>query len=385
MTSESWRRPLKSGCWWLSVLLGALGLLGCRDYFYESRAYFANTTREPIKVRVQTLLAEVDCARVKGRSAELLGRRELFGEPVNYDVAAGEALPLDLAEDDFSGSQQEHCAVVVQVLGFPDQLVFWARDASSVRTETKMAEANSSSFLAQSLALEGHGELKGLAAGQGLEVTPLPPLASGMAIVSDAPTSLGWSGASLAGSDFVLQRRDALPDGCLTLELGKDSSPSRPLFLCAPSWSFPFVIGDRLSVTFEDLAPPTSPYGARSEAPRATHLTVTKPDARIKLDIWLNASQSQLAATGRITGQTASGRHTACGAYVASTSVELPGMLLLAPGEDVERTSAGRHSHAFLGRADEVLVAPDTCGPEHSSLGTRVDLLILDTPAEGSP
>jgi hypothetical protein len=115
-------------------------------------------------------------------------------------------------------------------------------------------------------------------------------------------------------------------------------------------------------------------------------LSVSKPAAGIKVDIWLNASQPQVASVGRITSQGKPGRHTACGAYVEPASFELPGLLLpFAAGEDVERTSAGRHARVFLGRADDVLVAPKTCGPEHSSLGARVDLLILDVPAEGSP
>lgn len=390
MTVESWRRAPRRALGWLSLLAGAVGLLGCPGYFYTSRAYFANNTREPVKVRVQALLADVECAKMTGRSAELLTDRQLFGDAVTYEVAAGQALPLDLNDEELSGSQRETCAALVQVLGFPDQVVFWPPDAPSVRTETKLAEAEKPEFLAQSLTLEGHGEVKGLAAGDGLEVTPLPPLASGMTALVEPPASLGWSGTPRTDTDFLLLQRQMLPDGCSSLLLGKDLDGDGmaelpwPLFLCAPSWSFPFEVGDELAVVVEKLAPPSNGYGAGDEQPQTRHLALSGDGRRV--DIWLNASKPQLMAVGPVVGQGAPGRHTTCGAYVEPASIELTSpRLVLLPGEDREGTAAGRRTRAFLGRADEVLVAPDDCEPEYSSLGTRFDLLILNLPAEESP
>ncbi len=387
MTAESWSRwPLRGLL--LSVVLAAFVVLGCPPpYYWESRAFFANTTREPVKVRVQTLQAQVDCAKVAGRSAELLSDRQLFGDAVTYDVPAGEALPLDLDDDTFSGSGSSRCAALVQVLGFPDQLVFWPSSVSSVQTESKLAEIGDKHFLAQSLRLEGHGEVKDFAAGKDLEITPLPPLASGRAVVSDPPVALGWSGKPIPGVDFALLRRETLPDGCLSLELGKGAESAWPLFLCAPDWSFPFQVGDELSVSLQNLTLQNPGYGTEAGAhPRAQYLAIWKPDADIKLEIWINASQPQASPVRTAVGQGMSGRRTACGAYVESAAVELkePSMVLQV-GDDREAMASGKPVHVFLGRADDVLVAPDACGPEYSSLGVRFDLLMLAMPAEESP
>src|SRR5688572_4365561 len=59
-TAASWRRSLRGATCWLSMLAGAVSLLGCPGYFYSSRAYFTNSTHESVKVRVQKLVAEVD-------------------------------------------------------------------------------------------------------------------------------------------------------------------------------------------------------------------------------------------------------------------------------------------------------------------------------------
>jgi hypothetical protein len=387
MTTASWGRPLGRSASALALLASALALVGCPGYHYSSRAFFANATREPVKVRVQELLADVDCAKAQGRSAELLAHRKLFGKPATYELKAGEALPLDLRDEDFSASQRERCAVLVQVIGFPDQLVFWAPGAHSVQTETTLAEANDARFLEQSLTLEGHGDLKGLAVGQGLEVTALPPLGSGMAAPSDVPAALGWSGTPPLATSFSLLARDVLPDGCWSLRF--DAAGSWRLFLCAPDWSFPFVVGDELQIVAQELAPASSSssgFGAPDEGPRARHLRISKPDNGTKLEMWLNAGQPQVTAVGPVLGLGNTGRRTACGAYVEPASVELPQLKpVLVEGDEREATIASRHLRVLLGRAEDVLVAPDACGTEYASLGARFDLLMLDTPAEKSP
>jgi hypothetical protein len=364
-----------------------VGLVGCPDYHYTSRAFFANATREPVKVRVQELLADLDCVDAQGRSAELLGHRKLFGKAATYELKAGEALPLDLSEEGSSGSQRERCAVLVQVIGFADQLVFWGPNAPSVQTETTLAEANDPRFLEQSLTLEGHGDLKGLAVGRGLEVTALPPLGSGMAAPGDVPAALGWSGTPPLATKFSLLARDMLPDGCWSLRF--DVAGGWPLFLCAPDWSLPFAVGDELQVVAQELAPASSSsssFGALDEGPRARHLRISKPDNGAKLEIWLNASQPQVTGVGPVLRLGDTGRHTACGAYVESASVELPALKpVLVAGDEREAEIASRHLRVLLGRAEDVLVAPDACGTEYSSLGARFDLLMLDTPVEKSP
>lgn len=372
----------------MSLLAGAVTLLDCRGYHYTSRAYFANATREPVKVRVQELVADVRCDLIEGRTGELLVQRKLFGNPVTYEVSAGKTLPLDLTDQDFSRPPLGRCAVLVQVVGLPDHVVFWASHAISAETEGTWAEANDGRFVAQSLTLEGHGELKALSAGEGLEVTALPPVAAGAAAPSDAPALLGWSGTPRAGSDFVLLRRDTLSDGCLSLELGREQDSSWPLFLCAPAWSFPFQVGEKLQVGVREVAAASNGYAVSGYAPvaLAPDLSVASANDGARLEIWLNEGSAQVAAVTSVTGLGRDGRHTACSAYVEPASVELNGLKpALTAGEEREAVIAGHRTRVFLGRADDVLIAPDACGPEHSTTGARFDLLRLDTPAEESP
>jgi hypothetical protein len=208
--------------------------------------------------------------------------------------------------------------------------------------------------------------------------------------VSDAPAVLGWSGTPPAASGFVLQSTDTLPDGCSSLRFSKGSESSWPLYLCAPDWGFPFAVGDQLQVLAQELEPPSSSASANGlqstgEGPRARHLSISNPDGT-KLEIWLNASKPQVTAVGAVLGSGEQGRHTACGAYVESASVEVGALKeALMAGEESEATIVGRRSRAFLGRAEDVLVAPDACGTEYSSFGARFDLLLLDMPVEKSP
>jgi hypothetical protein len=345
-------------------VLSAAATSGCGPgYHWSSSAFFANATREPVSVRVQTLQAEVDCTKIRGLSSELLAHRELFGKPIMYQVPAGQALPLEL-EKGSGRLEPASCAALVQVIGFPDHMVAWS-NLESVSTASKLAETDDPDFREHSLILEGHGDVKGLAIGDRLEVTRLPPANSGSAPLDDPPPVLGWSG-SLPASAVTLLGLRQLPDGCFSLELGS-AAESSSLFLCAPDWSIPFLEGDELNVT---------------ASPRQLRLSTV--DFRSQLRIWLDTSAAdtpELVTSVQQLGPP--GRRTACGAYVEPFAITLP--LLgdtLSPGQEATSNSSGRQFRALLGRADNVLVAPDACGTKYASLGARFDLLMLDTAEE---
>jgi hypothetical protein len=356
-TNESRRTRLKTVC---SVLLGTTSL-GCGPgYHWSSSAFFANATREPVSVRVQTLQAEVDCAKVVGRSSELLAHRELFGEPITYQVPAGEALPLEL-EQRFGAPQLETCAVLIQVIGLPDQVVVWSAYGGT-STASKLAETGDPDFRKHSVILEGHRDVKGLAIGDGLEVTPLPPANAASPPLDEPPPVLGWSGL-LAANELTLLGRRQLPDGCFSLEFAS-ATETASLFLCAPEWSFPFLEGDELNV---------------SAGARQLRVWTTEPGPR--LEIWLDTSAADepvLVTSVQQLGPP--GHRTACGAYAEPFSITLPSLdATLSPGEEATTVRAGRRLHALLGRADNVLVAPFACGTKYASLGARFDLLRLET------
>ncbi len=379
LTGKSWCRALATLGPHFGVLLVALSV-GCPGYHYTSRAYFANTTKEPVNVRVQTLQADVDCASMDGRSAELLARRELFGAAITYEVEPGQAVPLDL-DDPWHSQRRNSCAALVQILGFADQVVYWPSATGYVTTETALAEGSDPRFLGQSLRLEGYGNVKGLAVGHALEVTALPPQASGAPPADTAPATLGWSGAPRTGLGFMLFRREILPDGCLSLELGKDLDSRWVLFLCVPEWAFPFEVDTKLNITSDQILPEPRGYYSDPGDPPAQHLLVQAADAGARFELWLNAQAAELPAVGKVTSLGPPGRHTECGAYAEPVSVELPALsATLLPGEEAKQVVKGKTTRVLLGRADQLLIAPDACAPDFASLGTRFDLLMLDTP-----
>jgi len=256
-------------------------------------------------------------------------------------------------------------------------LVYWPPDTPSVTTESKLAKLSSPGFVHNSLRLEGHGEVKGLAHGGALEVSALSALgAAEQPVVSSSV--LGWSGRPLSGKQ-LLKSRQRLPDGCWSIALGETSSQS--FYLCAPEWGFPFEVGDMLTVTAEER-PLTAP--AYGEVPSvARHLSVQVAD--VKMELWLNAVQSQVPEVGQVVELEGEGRRTGCGAYADPLSIEvLPLRSSLLPNEQGKLVNAGRLTRALLGRADRILVAPEICTPEYASLGSRFDLLIVTTP-EPSP
>jgi hypothetical protein len=376
MTPES--RRLRVSRALTPVLAGVVtfATTGCPSYYYEAQAYFANTTREPVSVRVLELEAETACARLSGRSREALAHRELFGEGKTYEVGPGEALPLSLGTDDLSGSASSKCAVLLQMVGHPDQIVTWPKGLSA-ETDSKLAPVPDRDFRRVSIRLEGAGTLQGLAIGDALEVTPLPPASSAADAPKESAPSFGWSGLASSRTGVRLWTREVLPDGCLSLELGVTQNDAARLYLCLPDWAFPFEVDQVLDVVSEEV-PISSPsyYGRGS---RARHLKLGSASPHRQLELWLNASANLPSYVQQASAASGAGYRTPCGGYADPLTVTygLEGAILTV-GAVTERKDAGYRRRVLLGRADDMLVAPDACGDEYGALGARFDLLTLE-------
>jgi hypothetical protein len=361
----------------MTLVIGAsvaLATAGCRDYYYEAQAYFANTTREPVTVRLLELEAEVSCASLSGRSGEALAHRELFGNGKAYEVGPGEALPLSLSNE-ADGASRGKCAVLLQMLGQPDRVVAWPMGLSA-ETEGTLAPLKDEEFRRVSVRLEGAGAIQGLAIGDALEVTPLPLVSSVGAEPRTSAPSFGWSGLASSESGVRLWKRDSLPDGCLSVELGPSRDEATPLYLCLPDWAFPFEVDDMLSVTAEELAVPASSYDGRGS--QARHLRLVSESPPRQLELWLNASPTS-PSNVRASSTSGGGYRTPCGGYAAPLSVKLPQEgTTLTVGAVLERKTTGYRRLTLLGRADDMLVAPDDCGDDYGALGPRLDLLTLE-------
>jgi hypothetical protein len=330
---------------------------GCPDGpLYSSKVYFANLTREPVTVRVQALLAEVDCNGLAGRATSAL-TRSAFTPFASYELGPGRALPLEVVtrgwEDDQSFAM---CgAALVQVVGIPDQIVFWSGELGDLTIDTDLANVADPRFDRQSLRLEGTPGLERLVSGTALESTPAPPFGT-PALVEEPPRPFGWSGARPIGNRLIT-RKEPLPDGCLSLEL--EAPWERTLsFFCGPAWGFPFEVGETVefagqNLTFEGMGEP--------------------PTKRVALSFGVDTE-----SVSDRPSRTAPAYVTACGAFVEPLEVAVAGVTLSA-GQEHEQQTASGITRYLLGRAERVLVASPDCELERAALGARYDLLVLES------
>jgi hypothetical protein len=354
---------------WRAFRLGIMGLLacglgGCPDTpFYSAPAFFANTTHEPVQVRIFELSAAVSCDDVSGRSGEMLGPAAFDGGAL-YNVGAGELMPLAY-EDQYVLPSSETCgASVVQVAGLPPLRVFWPERACA--SQDVLVDADDPRARSCAVRLEGGAGLWDYAVGSALEgafVSDIPPSAL------EPARPFGWSGRVLAGN-VVLERIDELPDGCLAVEHSSGAQRSTA-YLCVPSWAFPFTVGS--SVLF--AAPVASAVAEK-------RLTVTTTDATplIQLSIVMGSLTPPPNMTFEALG---GGYFTRCGAFVEPLGLRPTGAdTAFGAGEVFELATTGIPLRVMAGRSERTLVAPTSCGVERTLLQARFDWLSLTSPTE---
>jgi hypothetical protein len=351
-----------------------LGALGCDPPYYSSAAFFANTTREPVNVRLSRLDAALSCLVVSGRSAVVLSQ-SAFEHEAMYRVQPGEALPLGPVDenDDFdSEAIGTPCgAVMLQILGQRDLGVFWGSTTASTE---RLASVQDKNFRDHAVRLEGTKGLHRLAVGDALEGSE----PRNHSTSDDPPRLFGWSGQGL-GVTSVIVRRDVLPDGCLAVSTG-----GATLYLCVPDWAFPFQVGDTMAVTATTPSVPVS-ADPNTWVSNARKLVVKDSAASPtrELEIWLDAHSGVIPVrTKRLIGP---GHFTSCGAYVEPVGVTLtpPGVPArgeLEPGALDDYVDGNVRVRVMLGRTERVVVAPSGCEPGRSTLNDHFDLLTLRTP-----
>ncbi len=355
---------------WRAFRLGLMGLLscglgGCPDTpFYSAPAFFANTTHEPVQVRIFELSARVSCDDLVGRSHEMLGP-SAFDAGALYDLAAGELLPLGY-EDEYTWSSVDECgASMVQAQGLLPLRVFWPK--RSCTSQDVLVDADDPRARACAVRLEGGGGLHAYAVGSALEGaidSGLPPS------VLESARPFGWSGRVLTGN-VVLERIAELPDGCLAVEHSLDAQRSTA-YLCVPSWAFPFVAGSTVAFA----SPVVS--GAPEERLTVTTMGTTPP---IQLAIVLGAvNTSPLNVDFEPLG---GGYFTRCGAFVEPLGLRPAGAdSPFGSGDVFDLPTTGIPLRVMAGRSERTLVAPTSCEPERQALSSRFDWLSLTSPVE---
>jgi hypothetical protein len=354
---------------WRAVRLGFMGLLGCGlggcpdTPYYSAPAFFANTTHEPVQVRIFELSAAMSCDDVSGRSGEMLGPAA-FDAGALYNVGAGELMPLAY-EDDYDLPSADECgASVVQVAGMRPLRVFWPQRACA--SQDVLVNADDPRARSCAVRLEGGGGLWDYAVGSALEgafVSDIPPSAL------EPARPFGWSGRVLPGN-VVLERIDELPDGCLAVEHSSGTQRSTA-YLCVPSWAFPFTVGS--SVAF------ASPVASAVAEERLT-LTTRDTTPLIQLSIVLGSS---IAPSNVAYESLGGGYFTRCGAFVEPLGLRPGGAdTAFGAGEVFELATTGIPLRVMAGRSERTLVAPTSCGAERTVLQARFDWLSLTSPVE---
>ncbi|HVR18453.1 MAG TPA: hypothetical protein VMS65_02110, partial [Polyangiaceae bacterium] len=259
--------------------LALFSTAACSDPgYYSSPAFFANTTRAPVNVRLSRLDASVACNDVARRSGGVFSRSAFVPE-ATYRVEAGQALPLGPIAEDGAAYDTPSCgAVMLQILGQEDLAAFWL--GARVQSE-KRANLDDQNFRDHAVRLEGTTGLQRLAVGAQLEGSEPARIESGGAA---PPRLFGWSGRTF-GLTTQLARRDVLPDGCLAIG---DMSGTVTLYLCVPDWAFPFQIGDSLFATQMLVGANTVDAGPPPSARKLVVQDSTTNPTKV-LEIWLDA------------------------------------------------------------------------------------------------
>jgi hypothetical protein len=355
---------------WRAFRLGLMGLLacgagGCPDTpYYSAPAFFANTTHEPVRVRVFELTAQVSCENLDGHSYDMLAP-SAFDAGTLYEVAAGELLPLGYEDEHVWSSVDECGAAVVQAQGLPPLQVFWPK--RSCTSQDVLVDADDARARACAVRLEGAGGLQAYAVGSALEGAVESEVPMG---VLEPARPFGWSGRVLTG-EVVLERVAELPDGCLAVEHSSGAQRSTAYF-CVPSWAFPFAAGSSASFALPVVA---------GTAEKRLTLTTTDATPPIQLSIVLGAvNTSPLNVDFEPLG---GGYFTRCGAFVEPLGLRPAGTTTAFVSGDVfDLPTTGIPLRVMAGRSERTLVGPTSCEPEQQALGARFDWLSLTSPVE---
>ena len=316
-----------------------------------SSAYIVNHTGEPLDVRVELTLANVDCDALSGNIREALSP-DLFTEGTTYTLQPDQVLPLF----SFCG------AALIDVDGLEQTLVYSPEEPQII----PFAIAEGERFPAGGIELlRSDGRLEAIAHEIELH-TPLEhdPISS----CQEQPDGFQWSVSDVSSGAYRIEDVEDGIDDCFRVLLAPMDSTLvyqvRQMFLCIPPWSFPFESGQELHVDYEhDLY---NRVGTLVLTSSHTQLVVSRSYDGFEHD----------GITGVFVPAQCDGRRSRCGAFGVPLRLELQDVIVR-PGETVELSGSDARIRLALGRAEQLLVAHPSCEVGRQAVSQRGEVILL--------
>ena len=345
---------------------------------WATSAYLANTTIDPIAVRLRFAGADVDCSLLGSIDLGAAVSRDLFDTGITFRLSPQETVPIEPQAATFAATggppgampmPANACDIVLlSIDGAPDTIVL----VSGARGTTPT--------------MLGNGALDTVPLGRRVDVVTSAAGAPDFRVGADLPTAplddrtpptdcaLGRPtyahNVGTRTGAFTLLSSTVGADGCISATMSDTFARSSTFFFCAPESFFPFVAGDTLTLARATAAGMTTSTRVSGPAGALTFFDVET--AR------LTASPFTITAAVH---ETCTGERLACGAYSLPRDVEVttdgsPPVGTLAT-ELTTTTAAGSIARLRVGTVEATVIAPAGCDVAHATVGTRINAVLF--------
>lgn len=339
---------------------------------WTTSAVLANTTIDPIAVRVRFAAADLDCSLLGEVDLAAAAGRDLFDTGITFRLMPQETVPIEAQAAMFAATGGPPGAmpmpanacdlVLLSIDGAPDTLVLVSGARGTAPTRL------------------GNGAPDTVGAGHRVDVVTSAAGTPDFEVGADLPTAtldertppsdctlsraaFAHNVGSRTGS-YILSTSAVGADGCIATTMSDAAGATRAFFFCVPETYFPFAPGDALTIT----------TGGRT-------LTVSGPTGTLSV---LDTPSSELSL-GPFTVRAAlheecSGERLACGAYLLPRAVEVSarsGAVTSSPAGDFEATSSLGTARLRVGTAESTVIAPAGCDAAHSTVGPRLNAVLF--------
>jgi len=369
---------------------------------WDTTAFLLNSTGAPLDVRIRYYDGEIDCEALGDRAARALAP-SAFGEGVLFHLNASETVPLSQVDvlaaagqlDVFFEPESPSCEVVlIQSDGLPSTIAWWSDlPVVSVPLAFSSMELDNMPALKDGLVTLMLEEKELKAVPRGLVKADVARESIEASSCPAQGESFQWSGVTFSDGEFTIASVDSLPDGCLDIGVsyadgqgggggaggaggaggsggmggagGSDPGADvHRISLCVPQGVFPFQAGDAVQIKM-------SWVNARSlEMKGATKTFIARSGQSFPAH--------PLPSGTSLLPKDCDGDRMACGGFSVPVSLQPPGGAAIEPGKEaIIDGGDGGKVRVLLGRSEQVLAARASCEPDRSTLGIKVDYIVI--------